>query len=388
MSLTADNARAALCESLQFWLEHGNDPEHGGLLTHLDQHGNVFDTDKSIWAQGRWAYVLGRSNALLGHDDERAAAAASAWSFLQEHGFAQDGSMYFSVTSDGRPLRHRRYVYSACFAAMAAAQLGHASKAWQLLDTVWARFDGSDAVTAKTNAHTRPMIELGLPMIVLNVLQVFRETIGDAPQGLPIETRIDRCIDAVRPLVHDDEAVVLEVASPDGSIIDHAQGRQLNPGHAIEAASFVLAEGLHRSSGQLQALGLRMVQFAFDRGWDPTHGGLTSFVDVYDQPCVEYRHDMKFWWPQFESLVALLRAHACTGERHWWEKAVAVYDWIETYVKDPNGPEYFGYLAADGTPSCTRKGDLWKGAFHIPRALQDVVQILSEPASTRAPSTS
>ena len=377
MSLTLERARAALEETLGFWLEYGVDHTHGGLHTHLDRHGRVFDTDKSIWAQGRWAWVLERSNDALGPDENRSIAAASAWSFLQQHGFAPDGAMYFSVTEDGRPLRSRRYVYSECFAAMAAAQLGHAAKAWSLLDTVWARFEGSEGVDAKTNSHTRPMIELGLPMILLNVLQVFRETNCPSPEGMSVDCRIDACIDAVRPLVHDGEAAVLEVASPDGCVIDHAQGRQLNPGHAIEASSFILAEAMHRGCPDLQAMGLRMVGYAFERGWDVTHGGLLSFMDLRGEPCLEYQHDMKFWWPQFEALVALLRAHVCTGDEQWWVKANLVHDWIGDHLKDPEGPEFFGYLRVDGTPSSTRKGDLWKGAFHIPRALHDVMTLLS-----------
>jgi len=377
MSLTAEHARRGLEESLQFWLDNGVDHEHGGLHTHLDRGGRVFDTDKSIWAQGRWAWVLERSNVLLGPEEARSTAAASAWSFLHHHGWAPDGAMYFSVTGDGRPLRRRRYVFSECFTAMAAAQLGHATEAWALLDTVWARFDGTASVDPKTHPQTRPMIELGLPMILLNVLQVFRETIGSSPGGLSVDDRIDACIDAVRPLVHDGEGAVLEAASPDGAVIDHAQGRQLNPGHAIEAASFMLAEAMHRTCPDVQALGLRMVEYAFERGWDATWGGLRSFVDLHGGPCLEYRHEMKFWWPQFEAVVAMLRAHACTGDRQWWDKAEMVYDWIDDHVKDPDGPEFFGYLRADGTPSSTHKGDLWKGAFHVPRALQDVMTLLS-----------
>jgi N-acylglucosamine 2-epimerase len=373
MTLTADNARRALDDCLGFWLEHGLDNVHGGLYTHLDRHGVVFDTDKSIWAQGRWAWVLERCNEVLGVDDKRSAAAHSAWHFLEQHGVDDTGEILFSVTDDGRPLRRRRYVFSECFTAMAAASLGHVDRAQSLLDTAWAAFDGSSPIEPKVNPGTRPQCSLGLPMILLNVLQVFRQTIG----GDDIDVRIDACIDAVRPLVHDGEQAVLEIAALDGSIIDHAQGRQLNPGHAIEASSFVLAEAMHRDDAELQQLGLRMLGYAFQRGWDAEHGGLLSFIDLHDKPCVEYWHEMKFWWPQFEALVALLRAHACTGDSTWLEKARQVHDWIDGNVKDPDGPEYFGYLRRDGSPSSTHKGDLWKGAFHVPRALLDVYSLLS-----------
>ena len=36
-----------------FWLRHGLDREHGGVLTSLDRDGSVYDSDKSVWFQGR-----------------------------------------------------------------------------------------------------------------------------------------------------------------------------------------------------------------------------------------------------------------------------------------------------------------------------------------------
>ena len=38
---------------LPFWLECSQDHEYGGYFTCLDRQGNVFDTDKFIWLQGR-----------------------------------------------------------------------------------------------------------------------------------------------------------------------------------------------------------------------------------------------------------------------------------------------------------------------------------------------
>ena len=38
---------------IPFWLEKSQDKEYGGYFTCLDRQGNVFDTDKFIWLQGR-----------------------------------------------------------------------------------------------------------------------------------------------------------------------------------------------------------------------------------------------------------------------------------------------------------------------------------------------
>ena len=41
-----------------FWLEHGMDGKHGGVYTCLDRKGEVYSTDKSVWMQGRCAWVF------------------------------------------------------------------------------------------------------------------------------------------------------------------------------------------------------------------------------------------------------------------------------------------------------------------------------------------
>ncbi len=48
-------------------------------------------------------------------------AAVSCVSFLDKHGYATDGKLFYTVTREGRPLRMRRYVYSEAFASIAHA---------------------------------------------------------------------------------------------------------------------------------------------------------------------------------------------------------------------------------------------------------------------------
>ena len=43
---------------LPFWLNHSQDTEYSGYFTCLDREGNVFDTDKFIWLQGREVWMF------------------------------------------------------------------------------------------------------------------------------------------------------------------------------------------------------------------------------------------------------------------------------------------------------------------------------------------
>ena len=106
-----------------------------------------------------------------------------------------------------------------------------------------------------------------------------------------------------------DLAVVMETVSPTGEIIDSFDGRLLNPGHAIEAAWFILHEAKHRGGdAHLVSLGIQMLDWMWQRGWDEEYGGLYSFRDVYDRPVQEPGHDMKYWWPHTEAIIATLLA--------------------------------------------------------------------------------
>ena len=143
-----------LQDVIPFWLRHGLDREHGGILTCLDRDGSVIDTDKSVWFQGRSAWMFAtlaraggfqpppepssksstaETNPALDGDcksparAECLAASRSCIEFIRQHCYAPDGKMFFTVTREGRPLRMRRYVYSESFAAIANAAYAKAS---------------------------------------------------------------------------------------------------------------------------------------------------------------------------------------------------------------------------------------------------------------------
>jgi N-acylglucosamine 2-epimerase len=58
----------------------------------------------------------------------------------------------------------------------------------------------------------------------------------------------------------------MEQVAPDGAIIDHIDGRTLNPGHAIEGAWFILEEARYRNNDQhLINLGCKILDYMWER---------------------------------------------------------------------------------------------------------------------------
>ena len=94
-------------------------------------------------------------------------------------------------------------------------------------------------------------------MIAVGVAQALRSA-GGLVGG---EALVDGWIDAIeRDFCRADLGAVLELVAPDGAVLDHFDGRLLNPGHAIEAAWFILEESRQRGNdARLTALGVRML---------------------------------------------------------------------------------------------------------------------------------
>ncbi len=360
-----------LHDTLPFWIRHGVDREHGGFMTCLDQTGTVIDTDKGMWQQGRFTWLLGELYNHVEPRPEWLELARHGAEFLDRHGFdPSDGRMWFHVTREGHPIRKRRYAYSESFAAIAYGELAKAT--------------GEDSYAAKARASfqrfldhhlhppeslakytkTRPTRSIGIPMIILVTAQELRESIDldDANRW------IDHSIELIRDLhVKPEIECVMETVGEEGQILDHFDGRTLNPGHAIEAAWFILQEGMLRSDSTLIDLGCKMIDWMWARGWDREYGGMLYFTDVDGHPVQEYWHDMKFWWPHNEAIIATLMAYHASGDAKYASWHRLVHQWAYEHFPDPEYGEWFGYLDRTGRVTSTLKGNLWKGPFHLPR---------------------
>ena len=159
----------------------------------------------------------------------------------------------------------------------------------------------------------------------------------------------------------------METVGINGELIDHFDGRTLNPGHAIEGAWFIMSEGRRRNDDRLIQMGCQMLDWMWKRGWDEEFGGMLYFVGVDGRPVQEYWHDMKFWWPHNETIIATLMAYSLTGNSRYADWHRQVHDWSHGHFPDGEQGEWFGYLRRDGKVSSRVKGNLWKGPFHIPR---------------------
>ncbi len=371
-----------LTDTVPFWFPRSFDELHGGFLLMRDQDGSLIDDDKAVWIQGRATWLLSTLYNTIEPKEEWLKGAKLGYDFLNKYCFDEDGQMFFHVTRDGKPIRKRRYFFSETFYVIAAAAYAKASgdmEAAEKARMVFGKCIDYASSTIKLEpkyTNTRSSKGIGVPMIMINTAQQLRETIGDSRCDVYINQWIQ---EIKQDFVKDDIRCVMEQVDPDGKIIDHIDGRTLNPGHAIEGAWFILYEALYRNNDEeLIALGCRMIDYMWERGWDKQYGGILYFRDVYDKPVQEYWQDMKFWWPHNEVIIATLLAYLITGNEKYAKMHQLVHDYSYKYFHDTINGEWFGYLHRDGSIAQTAKGNLFKGPFHLPRQEWYCFQILKK----------
>ena len=110
-----------LNDTLPFWIKHSVDRKYGGFTICLDRDGTVIDTDKGIWSQGRFIWLLSTIYSEVEKNPEWLELARHGIDFIRKCGFDDDGRMFFSVTQSGKPLRKRRYIFSESFTVAAFA---------------------------------------------------------------------------------------------------------------------------------------------------------------------------------------------------------------------------------------------------------------------------
>jgi len=196
-----------LCDTLPFWIPRAIDRECGGYITSLDQDGTILHTDKPVWFQGRFAWILATLYNTVERRPEWLELARHGIDFITKHCFDADGRMFFSVTREGRPLRKRRYLFSECFAVIALAAYGIAAddasarqRALDLFKMVLKYHTTPGLVPPKTIPGTRPMKGLAMPMILTVTAQELRKAVDD-PITREVIDRNHRLVEACRSVV-------------------------------------------------------------------------------------------------------------------------------------------------------------------------------------------
>jgi N-acylglucosamine 2-epimerase len=358
---------------IPFWIKNSEDKEYGGFFTCLDKKGQVYDTDKFIWLQGRQIWTFSMLYNQVEKKKEWIDLAIRGADFLMNNGRDKTGNWYFSLTREGKPLIQPYNIFSDCFAAMAFAQLYKAtdnntykSIALDTFNNIIKRQNNPKGIYNKTFPGTRPLQSFSLPMILCNLVLEMEHIM----EPEMVENTIQHGIRSVMNVFYKPEfGLILENVAPNGSFSDSFEGRLINPGHAIEAMWFIMDLASRSGDSQLIKRAVDITINTLEYSWDKKHGGIFYFLDIKGHSPQQLEWDQKLWWVHVEAIISLLKGYYHTGDiRCWqWFEKVHAYTW-KHFVDNRNG-EWFGYLNRQGKVLIQAKGGKWKGCFHVPRGL-------------------
>jgi len=363
-----------------FWLNHSKDEVSGGYFTCLNRRGEVFDTDKFMWLQGREVWLFSMLYNKVEQKQEWLDMALRGAEFMKKHGMDAYGNWYFSLTREGKPLVQPYNIFSDCFAAMAFSELYKATEkeehkqiALNTFSNIQNRQDNPKGIYTKAFPGTRPLKSFSLPMILCNLSLIMEDILGTEQ----VNKTIQPLIKEVMEVFYDKESgLILENVTPEGNFSDSFEGRLLNPGHTNESMWFMMDLAVRNNDKALVDKCIEILLRSTEKGWDKKHGGIFYFLDVKGHPVQQLEWDQKLWWVHIETLISMAKAYRLTGNetcKNWFE---TIHEYTWNHFKDPEYAEWFGYLNREGRPLLELKGGKWKGCFHVPRGLYEIWKIL------------
>jgi len=381
LGIYANQYRDELLESvIPFWLNNSRDKVSGGYFTCLNRRGEVFDTDKFMWLQGREVWLFSMIYNRIEKKQEWLDMALHGAGFMKKYGTDAQGNWYFSLTREGKPLTQPYNIFSDCFAAMAFSELYKATGneeyktiALNTFKNILKRQEAPKGVYNKAYPGTRPLKSFSLPMILCNLSLIMEDVLGTDH----VNKTIQPLINEVMNVFYDQESgLILENVSPEGKFSDSFEGRLLNPGHTNEAMWFMMDLAVRNNDKSLIDKCIDILLRSTENGWDKKHGGIFYFLDIKGHPLQQLEWDQKLWWVHIETLISMAKGYSLTGNeacKNWFE---TIHEYTWNHFKDPEYPEWFGYLNREGMPLLELKGGKWKGCFHVPRGLFEVWKIL------------
>lgn len=391
--------REEMDRCIRFWVDHGWDEKHGGVYTTLDEQGRVTHTDKSVWMQGRCAWMFSHLCRIYGKNQQWMDFARSCLEFAEAHcvDHTRGRRMYLHVTAQGQPVHWRTRFHSEGFYCMANAEFygltgeeEYLQRAKAAYDLYWNLFRRhipdpfeQDPFAQPDNrvGYTPDLRTIDLPMIYLNICAVMRR--NDPANAALYNARADQCADEIfRFHRKADMHCTLETAGQNGEIIDTPLGRQINPGHDIELSWFLMDYANYKGDSELHKKAEAILTDAYTAGWDEQQGGgLLNLLDLKYGVEQDPWYSCKTWWPQTELLIASLMAYRDTGNEEYHRIFTRALAYCREHFSDPVHGEWYNGFFRDHTPfphDPTAKGNHNKGPFHVLRALCMTEQMLTQ----------
>jgi cellobiose epimerase len=171
--------------------------------------------------------------------------------------------------------------------------------------------------------------------------------------------------------------------SSEASVLKHRYLDHVSFGHNVET-TYLMLEASHalglKSDTLTEIIGKRMLDHALKNGWDKNVGGFYDEGYYFkDRDTITITLPTKNWWAQAEGMnTLLLMADKYPNDpMHYYDKFKQQWNYIQTYLIDHvHGGWYDEGIDNSPQRKTALKGQIWKGAYHDFRALENCIKRL------------
>ena len=245
-----------------------------------------------------------------------------------------------------------------------------------------------DGTPIKRAATTRSTAETGYKdqNTSIHLLESFTELYSVWPNEL-LKQRLQEMLLLVRDVITDKRGDLTLFFQPDWTpvsyhdstyavMMEHRELDHVSFGHNVETA-WLMLEASHvlgtRHDTITERTAKKMVDDALQNGWDAKVGGFYDEGYYFkDKPNITIIADTKNWWAQAEGLNALLlMADKYPNDPHRYEqKFEQQWQYVQKWLIDHvHGDWYQGGLDKQPNYKKALKGQIWKGTYHVLRAM-------------------
>ena len=315
--IIADEALRILKES--FW-----DKENGGIYWSVMPDGTPVDTKKQFYAEAFFIYALSEYSMVF-EDEPTKQMAITLFRLMEKHAFDNEFGGYFEAkTADWQNTDELRMIPGGAERKKSMNTHLHILEAYTNLHRVW-----------KSEESEKKLHHL---------IRVFLDKITD-PETFHFHLFFEA-----------DWTVRSEIDSY---------------GHDIEG-SWLLCEaaevlGNKELLEEVEHVAIKIAEATKEEGFDKS-GGL-----YYEKDEGQIR-DYFSWWPQAETVVGFFNAWQLTGEETYLALSVNTWNFIQDYIVDKKGGEWFSGVSAELKPLPNDKVNGWKAPYHNGRMCIEMIR--------------
>jgi N-acylglucosamine 2-epimerase len=369
-----------LNEIMPFWEERTYDKKWGGYLTCFDRKGDITDTNKYIWFQGRQLWMF---SALYNqfHEKKWLDLAAHGRKYLVEEAYAKDGRWNYQLDQKGNVTEGTISIFTDLFVLSGLAEFAIAADSdidIDLISRAYKKIEENvynpDFKDIYHNTWSPKYKRHSVYMITMIVAPIVGKLLGD-DRTRPL---IDHCLENILYLFAKDEHEALfESIGKKGEYIDESEGHIIYPGHVFESCWACIQEGRRRKDKSIVDRAVQIVDWVYKKSVDNEYGGIYSYLDATsDEPeQLDWNketnmswHDKNFWVNAeaiaITSIVAMEKQ-----SKKYFDNFNSILNWCYQKFYDHEYGEWYAELYRNGSIKLADKGTKWKAAYHVPRAM-------------------